>query len=1642
MPEFVHLHVHTHYSLLDGLCTPKALTARAAELGMPALAITDHGALYGVVEFYQAAQEAGIKPIIGMEAYLAPRRLHDRNAAEDRKPYHLLLLAQNQTGYKNLLRLATIAMLEGYYYKPRIDKETLARYGEGLIVFSGCGSSEIPRLIVEGRLEEARAAVAWYREHFPDRFYLELQDHDLKDLHLVNRHLLEFAREFRLPLVATNDVHYLTREQAPVHDTLLAIGTGKSLKDPSRMRYEGDTYYLRTAEEMAALFAEVPEALTNTLRIAEMCQVELEFGRPHLPVFPVPEGQTPQSYLRQLCEEGLRRRYGERADSPEIRQRLEHELAVIHQMGFDTYFLIVWDLCRAARERDIWYNARGSAGGSIVAYCLDITRVDPLTNNLIFERFLNPGRVTMPDIDLDFPDDRRAEMIEYALQRYGQENVAQIITFGTMGARAAVRDVGRVMDIPLSEVDRIAKLIPSIPGKPVSIAEALEGVPELRELYETTPYVRQLLDTAMQLEGVARHASTHAAGVVIADAPLVEYCPLHRPTKEQGSPGGEGRRSKGAEEPGNGEDEEATGEAILSAVTQWPMEDLEAIGLLKVDFLGLSTLTIMRRACDLIRQRHGVSLDLDSIPLDDPAIYRLLSSGDVMGVFQVEGAGFRRVLQDMRPTRYNHIVAALALYRPGPMEYIPTYIRRMHGEEPVEYRHPALAPILDETYGIIVYQEQIIRIATDLAGYEPGEADTIRKAVGKKKKDALLAHRVKFVEGCTTRGIAREVAEGIFDDIEFFARYGFNKCLPGDVEIVDAATGRLVRVEDIWMSRIPVEQVLTCDTGRLKLRSGQLTTVATNGVQPVFRLTTALGRQIEATGNHPFYTFEGWRWLAELRPGDRIAVPRRLPVEGNQRWPEHQVIVLGHLLAEGNLRHPHSVYYYTRSKEQLDDFVQAVEKFDNVKCTISLHKGTYAVYIRRIRRSEPPGVVLWLKSLGLWGKNAREKEVPADAFTLTNDQIALLLGRLWSGDGYVGIQKGVVHAYYATASERLARQVQHLLLRLGIVSRLRKVDFPYKEGRRGYQVHVMGNEFIRQFAAVVGPHLLISAQREACRRAAEMEPRTSIGTKDVIPVGIKHLIRAEKEAAGITWHQLREEAGVAPREFVPIHNPTKHGFRRETIARLAEYFDSEALRRYAESDIYWDQVVSIEYVGEKPTYDLSVADTHNFIANDILVHNSHAATYGALTCQTAYLKAHYPLEYMTALLTVERHNTEKVGVLVNECRRMGIEVLPPSVNRSDLDFTIEGKAIRFGLGAVKNVGDGPVGAILAARGNRPFSSLADFCRRVDLRLVNRRALESLIRAGALDEFGPRARLLAAMDRMMDLSARTHLARDVGQLSLFGETTGVQLGDDEGLFVGLPPIPEVPLREMLEWEKDLMGVYLSEHPLTRAARELADVINAYAGQLHEEPHDSVVTVAGMVRRIRRHTTKDGKEMAFVTLEDLYGACDVVVFPRVWAESREKWQPEALVVICGKVDARREPPSLICQWVKTPEEVTRPRAPGTVTLREPTPEYGAWREAEMPGMAQTVGLRSRTVQITIQRSGNNERDFRLLSAVHELLTAYPGEDRFTFRLLGGANGGGEVILEFPNHSTRYCDELGEKLADLLGPGAVRVVEVDMI
>ncbi|HFD38365.1 MAG TPA: DNA polymerase III subunit alpha, partial [Anaerolineae bacterium] len=967
----------------------------------------------GALHFYHAAKKAGIKPIIGCEIYVSPRRMTQRDHKLDAKPTHLILLAENQTGYHNLMQIATASQLEGFYYKPRVDKEYLAAHAEGLIALSACGSGEIPRLLQNHRPEQARQVAEWYRDVFgPDRFYLELQEHDIPEMGPVNKALVEMSRETGIPLVATNDAHYIRRDQAHAHEVLLCIQTGKTITDPNRMRMNNDSYYLRSGEEMAALFAEVPEAVTNTLRIAERCNVNLDPTGFHLPNLEVPAGHTPQTYLRRLTEQGLRRLYGEAFESERIQNRMNYELDIIHQMGFDVYFLIVWDLCEFSKKQDIWWNVRGSAAGSIVAYGLGITNLDPLAHELIFERFLNPGRVTMPDIDLDYPDDRREEMIRYTQRKYGADKVAQIITFGTLGAKAAIRDVGRALDIPLGEVDKVARLVPGGPG--VKLDAALAHVTELRQMYEGIDYVRTLIDTARQVEGVMRHASTHAAGVVVTDKPLVEYAPLHRPTKgsDEGLP-----------------------------VVQYTMDVVEDAGLLKLDFLGLSTLTILRKAVDLIRERHGVAFTQQNIPLDDPETYQLLASGQVTGIFQVESGGMRRVLTSMRPTKFEHIVAVLALYRPGPMEFIDDYIAGLHGTKEPEYIHPALEPILGETYGICVYQEQIIRILTDIAGYTPGEADLVRKAVGKKKREELVRHRATFVKGAREHsGLDEEAANTIFDAFEYFARYGFNKCLPGDTKIVDGSTGRLVTLQDLYEGTAQIEQVVACDTDRLKLETRPVVDILSNGVKPVFRLVTNLGQQIEATANHPFYTFDGWRRLEDLRVGDLIAVPRRLPVEGKAQWPDYQVIVLGHLLAEGNLRHPHSVYYYNQDEQQVQDYVRAVEQFDNTVCSVGRHKGSYSVYARRIRRDQEPGVVRWVKELGLWGQNSREKEIPAAAFELNNRQIALLVSRLWAGDGYLGRQESYVHAYYATASETLARQLQHLLLRLGIVARLRVVN--------------------------------------------------------------------------------------------------------------------------------------------------------------------------------------------------------------------------------------------------------------------------------------------------------------------------------------------------------------------------------------------------------------------------------------------------------------------------------------------------------------------------------------------------------------------------------------------------------------------------
>ena len=770
--DFVHLHVHTEYSLLDGLSRIDKLVGHAKELGMDSLAITDHGTMFGVMEFYEECRKGGIKPIIGMEGYLARRTMQDRDPQLDRSPYHQLMLAMDETGYRNLLKIASAAQLEGYYYKPRVDRDFLQAHSDGLIVTSGCLAGEIPSLVMQDRESQARDLIDFYVQTFGrDRFFLELQSHDIPELHKVNQWLVEIGHKDDVRFVATNDVHYVLEGDYDVHDTLLCIQTSTLKSDEKRMRMTDNSYFLSSAAQMWSAFGHVNggEPLTNTRLIAEMCNLNLDRKGYHLPNFPVPEGFTSESYLRHLCEKGLAWRYGDRAHTDQaLRDRLDFELNTITRMGFATYFLIVWDLCEFARQEDIWWNVRGSGAGSVAAYSLGITSIDPIQNNLLFERFLNPGRVTMPDIDMDFPEDRRAEMIQYSVRKYGEERVAAIITFGTLGAKAAVRDVGRALGVDLDLVNQAARLIPTEP-KPKPVKTYVADNPDLQKLVSSSPALGQVIEAAAGLQGVARHASTHAAGIIVSDHPLVEYLPLHRQTKE-------------------------SDDSPIRQVTQFPMETCESIGLLKIDFLGLSTLTQMRRASDLIEQQHGLRYTMENIPVrptGDPKLDQMLretfetiSRGETIGVFQVESKGMQQMLREMRPSRFEHIVAAVSLYRPGPMEYIPDYNARMHGEKKVEYHHPALEPILEETFGIIVYQEQIMQIGSRLFGYSLGDADLMRKAVSKKKKDDLAKHKELFKLRGPDHGVDEATAEKIYADIEYFANYGFNRAHATDYAVI------------------------------------------------------------------------------------------------------------------------------------------------------------------------------------------------------------------------------------------------------------------------------------------------------------------------------------------------------------------------------------------------------------------------------------------------------------------------------------------------------------------------------------------------------------------------------------------------------------------------------------------------------------------------------------------------------------------------------------------------------------------------------------------------------------------------------------------------------------------------------------------
>ena len=1066
--DFVHLHVHSEFSLLDGLSRIGEMTRRVADQGMRALAITDHGSMYGVIPFYAAAKKAGIKPIIGIEAYVAPRGMTDKEGKQDADYHHMILLARDDVGYRNLLALTTAAHLDGYYYKPRIDKELLARHAQGLNGTSACLGGEVLKRLGQGDEAGAAKAAMEYRDILGDgNFFIEVQEHGIDDQRRLHPQLVELARKTNIPLVATNDTHYTHPEQYEAHDLLVCIQTASNLDTPGRMRFENNEFYLKSAAEMRRLFnGELPDAFDNTLLIAEQCEVNLDYEGLRLPHFDVPAGETEGSWLRKECERGLVDRYGTVTD--EIRHRLDYELGIIDRMGYSAYFLIVADFTRFAREQGIMITCRGSAPGSIVTYSLGITPVDPLAYGLPFERFLNPDRVTMPDIDIDFQDSRRDEVIAYVTRKYGDDRVAQIITFGTLGAKAAIRDVGRAMGLTYAEADRVAKAVPNELN--ISLDRAVETSPQLRELMAGDDRVEKLIGIAKQLEGVSRHASTHAAGIVISREPLTDIMPLQRAT--------DGR----------------------TTMTQFEMHACEALGLLKFDFLGLINLTILADAVELVKKHRGVDVDVDELPLDDARTFELLGTGETTGIFQLESSGMRRYVKELKPTEVRDLAAMVALFRPGPMANIPAYIRRKHGEEPVTYLHPALEPALKDTYGIFVYQEDIMTASIAMADYTGPEADNLCYAIRKKKEDVLRQHEAKFKAGAKKKGIPPGIVDQVFAAFEPFARYGFNK--------------------------------------------------------------------------------------------------------------------------------------------------------------------------------------------------------------------------------------------------------------------------------------------------------------------------------------------------------------------------------------------------------------------------------------------AHATCYGLIAYQTAYLKANYPIEFMTAVLNGFRERAEKVAAVIAECRRLGIEVRPPDVQKSHALFTVETdadgapEAIRFGLAAIKNVGEGAIEAIVAVRdaGEEPgpFRSLDDFCRRVDLRVLNRRVIESLVKANAMASLGTGGALLAALDSALENGARHQRDVAAGQSTLFDLFAPAQADASVSFLDGGE---EIPRRERLRWEKELIGLYLSEHPLGDIADVLPEYVTAYSGDLVEEEDQAKVTLGGIILSSRRVITRAGSTMLVASLEDLQGSVEVVVFPKVFEQTAQAWTDDAVVLVAGRIDRRDESPQILCETVWAWDDAVR-------------------------------------------------------------------------------------------------------------------------
>jgi DNA polymerase III subunit alpha len=1573
--DFVHLHVHSEYSLLDGAAQLEKLVGKAKDLRFPAIALTDHGNLFGSVDFYTSCAKAGVKPILGCELYVAPGSRFERSGQDGsyEGASHCTVLVRNRAGHANLMKLVSKAYLEGFYYKPRVDRELLAQHADGLLVLSGCLNSEVSRLLSAGEEAKARQTAGWYQEVFgKDHYFMEVQSHGLTEQTRVTEGTIRIGKALGAPLCGTNDSHYLEATDARAHEALLCIQTGTTMSDPNRWRFSTEEFYLKSADEMRAVFKDLPEAYRNTVAVAERCNVDLDFGQFHLPWYQVPDGDTLDSYLARLAFEGLGTRYGG-APPDAVVERLRYELGIISKMGFAGYFLVVWDFIAYARRQGISVGpGRGSSAGSLVAYCLGITSVDPIRYGLIFERFLNPERISMPDMDIDFADDRRDEVIRYVVERYGSDRVAHIITFGTMGAKAVIRDVARVLGFSYGEADRIAKLVPGFPLN-ITLDESLEKSPPLAEQVKRDAKVAELWSVARALEGCTRHASVHASAVVISDEPLMERVPLYKDPKRP------------------------------ELITGLAMGPIEKLGLLKMDFLGLKTLTVISAAAALVREGQGIALDPDRLPLDDARTFQLLAEAKTFGIFQLESAGMRDALRRLRPQRFEDIIAMVALYRPGPMDLIDDFIERKHGRAPITYEHPLMERHLQETYGVMVYQEQVMRLAADLAGLTLGEADTLRKAMGKKDRELMAQQREKFLAGCKANKIDARKSERIWDLIEKFAGYGFNKCLTGDT-LIEMADGSRKRIVDIRGGDI----VLTKD-GPLRALG-----VRPSGVRRVGTLRLANGMSLRCTADHPIFTQRGWVNAEDVSPDDFVSVVCELP-SGLETVLDHRPALLGYALSEGSLGYEGHFYLYSSSADEIEDMALILSRFDNTEPRIERRRDGKASSVRPVRkdrREAAEAVTFVFDECGLQGRRAPDKRVPDIVDRWDRHAVAVLVGKLFQGDGCV--HRKTRSVFYATSSEVLAADVRRLLLKLGLSSTIHRKVFAYRGGQRvGFTVNIVGGRsaYLR-FQDLVGPSLVGRKRVELAALVAsytETPERLARGTVDVVPVALYAALLREMILK--RYPSLKggcRDLGISYR--LVFGDARKRALRRDTLRFLAERLDSPQLHALAESSTGWSRLRSFVKEGEEATYDFEVPGAASFIANGIAVHNSHAACYAMVAYQTAYLKANYPVEFMAALLTSEMDKTDKIVQYMEESRAMGLRVEPPDVNASRARFNASSDTIHFGLGAIKNVGGAAIESVVRTRLEAgPFVSLEDFCSRVDLRLLNRRVIESLIKAGAFDSLKVgRATLLASLDQAMEAGQRRQRDREEGQASLFDvlekPPPAVSMG---GGRAPATATPEWPPEEMLGYEKEVLGFYLSGHPLEQYREVGRRLGAATASELHARAVGARVLLLGQVSAFTENSTKSGNRMAFATLDLVDGTVPLTIFPEPYRNAGATLKRRGPVLVRGRIDDSDKGRVVLAEEIKPLDEAATDAGTG-----------------ELEGQALTCRIRMRV---------GEQSPETLLTSVRTICRDHRGRTPlFLHMLLPGQ----EVVIRATELAVEPDATMVTKIETLLGQGSMLV------